>query len=321
MTEIAVIVPTHDRADLLTFTLQSVLAQQGVDLVVAVVDDGSSDPRAVRAVVEALGDPRVRLLRHDSPRGVSAARNTGIASTSSEWLGFCDDDDVWAPEKLKAQLAAARSGAVGWAYTGHVWVDSELRIVDGAPPLLPRELVDAVEYYNSVPAGSSNVIVRRRVLDAVGSFDASLLSAEDWDLWIRLARHGLPAFVPEPLVGCRVHGVSITRDRRLMLAEVGIVARRQRVPVDWARHFRWAAWNSMLEGKRLEALSHYCHAIARGDLASIGRCAVALVYPGIARRRGGMSITDWTRRAEAWLGALRAAASAPRVVSPNSHRH
>jgi glycosyltransferase involved in cell wall biosynthesis len=307
MTEIAVVVPTHNRAELLALTVQSVLAQQGVDLVVAVVDDGSSDPRGVLAVVEALGDPRVRVLRHDVPRGVSAARNTGIAATSSDWVAFCDDDDVWAPEKLQAQLAMAGERA-GWAYTGHVFIDSALRVLDGAPPLPPLELVGAIGYYNPVPAGSSNVIVRRSVLDTVGSFDQTLLSVGDWDLWIRLARHGLPAYVPEPLVGCRVHGVTITRNRRLMLAEVGIVARRQQVPVDWARHFRWAAWNSMLEGQRLEALSHYCHAIARGDLASIGRLAVALVHPRIARRRSGMSTTDWTRRAEAWLVALRPSA-------------
>ena len=79
MTEIAVVVPTHNRPHLLAVTLQSVLAQRDVDLAVAVVDDASANPRDVRGVVEALGDPRVRLFRHDTPRGVSGARNTGIA--------------------------------------------------------------------------------------------------------------------------------------------------------------------------------------------------------------------------------------------------
>ncbi len=322
MTEIAVVVPTHNRPHLLAVTLQSVLAQRDVDLTVAVVDDASANPRDVRGVVEALGDPRVRLFRHDTPRGVSAARNTGIANTSSDWVAFCDDDDVWAPDKLKAQVTLAGPGA-GWAYSGQVAIDHELRVLDGAPPLPPRELVAAIEHYNPVPAGSSNVIVRRRVLDAVGCFDSALLSVGDWDLWIRLARHGVPACVAKPLVGCRVHGgITITRNRRLMLAEVGVVARRHGAAVDWPRHFRWAAWNSMLDGRRLEMLGHYGRAIARGDLASIGRCVVALVHPGIARHRRASAVSGWGRSAEVWLAALRAAPSTSSCGDGlNSHRH
>ena len=302
--EIAVVVPTQNRPTMLNATLRSVLAQQNVDLTVTVVDDGSSDPGVVRTVVDALGDPRVQLLRHDPPRGVSAARNSGIAASSSEWIAFCDDDDVWAPEKLHAQLTVAGSAA-GWAYTGHVFIDEGLRVIDGAPPLSPGELVRDIGRYNPVPAGSSNVIVRRKILAAVGSFDPALRAAEDWDLWIRLARHGHPASVPEPLVGCRVHGITATRNRRLMLSEVGIVARRQRVPVDWPHHFRWAAWNSMLDGQRLEAINHYGRAIARGDLISIGRCAVALVHPGIVRRRAERPLSAWAQAAEVWLEPLR----------------
>src|SRR5687767_102587 len=161
MTEVAVIVPTHDRPELLALTLQSIVAQRQADMVVAVVDDGSLNPRAVCEVVEGVRDSRVSLIRHEAPRGVCAARNTGIAHTSSEWVAFCDDDDVWAPEKLPAQLTAARSASASWVYTGQVSIDDALRVRDGSAPLQPRELVRALEYYNPVPAGSSNVIVRR----------------------------------------------------------------------------------------------------------------------------------------------------------------
>ena len=68
--------------------------------------------------------------------------------------------------------------------------------LSGASPLPPVELVSALEHYNPVPAGSSNVVVRRGVLDVVGLFDPMLRSVGDWDLWVRLARHGLPACVP-----------------------------------------------------------------------------------------------------------------------------
>jgi len=305
MTEITVIVPTHNRPHLLEITLRSIVAQRGVDLAVTVVDDGSKDPQTVRAVIDALSNSRVRLVRHETPRGVSAARNTGIANSSSEWIGFCDDDDVWAPEKLRAQLAAARSTAAGWAYTGDVAIDEALRVLSGASPLPPVELVSALEHYNPVPAGSSNVVVRRDVLDVVGLFDPMLRSVGDWDLWVRLARHGLPACVPEPYVGCRVHVNTITRNRELMLAEVDLVAARHHLPVDRARHFRWAAWNSMLERRRFEAVGYYARAIRQGDLASVGRSAMALIYPGVASRRHARPPEDWARAAQVWLDALR----------------
>jgi glycosyltransferase involved in cell wall biosynthesis len=278
-----------------------------VDLTVTVVDDGSRDPDAVRRVVESFGDSRIGLLRHDTPQGVGAARNTGIAGTSSEWVALCDDDDVWAPEKLSAQIEAAERASAGWAYTGDVAIDGSLHVLSGAPPLPPAELVEGLERYNPVPAGSSNVLIRRRVLERVGVFDASLRSVADWDLWIRLARHGTPACVPRPFVGCRVHGITITRNRRLMLSEVGIVARRHRAPVDWPQHYRWAAWNSMLERQRLEAIEHYAHAVAHGDVLSIGRAVVALVYPRAFRQNMLARFDGWTADADTWLGRLREA--------------
>ena len=305
MTEVAVIVPTHNRPDLLAVTLRSVLAQQDVDLTLTVVDDGSADAEAVASVIEGLSDSRLRLVRLSPSQGVSAARNAGITSTSSEWIAFCDDDDVWARHKLAAQLTAARAGTAGWAYAGDVTIDRELRVLYGAPPLPPRQLVEVLGHYNPVPAGSSNVLVRRSVLAEVGLFDPALRSVPDWDLWVRLAGHGLPAFVSDPLVGCRVHDHTITRNRRLMLAEVATVAARHHLPVDLARHFRWAAWNSMLEGRRLEAVGHYAHAIRQGDLASIGRAAIALIHPRFAHRRLAAPISDWARGAQGWLDALR----------------
>ena len=309
MTTVAVIIPTHNRPEMLAFTLRSVLAQRGVDMAVAVVDDGSTNSHAVPAVIETLGDARVHLVRHDAPRGVAAARNSGIASTASDWVAFCDDDDVWAPEKLHAQLAAARSDSAGWAYTGDVAIDAELQVLNGAPPLPPAQLATELERWNPVPAGSSNVMVHRTVLDTVGCFDTTLLSVADWDLWVRLGRHGRPAWVPQPFVGCRVHGHTITRNRHLMLKEVEIVAARHQLPVDMARHFRWAAWNSMMDGRRLEAVGHYARAIRQGDMVSLGRAAVALVYPQIAHSRRSPSTDEWARTAQVWLDAVRANAA------------
>jgi hypothetical protein len=94
-----------------------------------------------------------------------------------------------------------------------------------------------------------------------------------------------------------------------MLKEVDIVAARHGLPVDRARHFRWAAWNSMMDGRRLEAVGHYARAIREGDLVSLGRAAVALVYPQITHSSRPAAADRWARAAQVWLDALRANAT------------
>jgi glycosyltransferase involved in cell wall biosynthesis len=76
--EATVIIPTRDRPDLLALTLQTVLWQEGVETEILVVDDGTEPGTA--ELVRQVGDNRVRLLRNSGPRGVSGARNTGIAA-------------------------------------------------------------------------------------------------------------------------------------------------------------------------------------------------------------------------------------------------
>src|SRR5690349_1209363 len=102
--QVSVVIPTRNRRELLLRAVRSVLHQREVSLSVVVVDEASTDGSA--DAVRALGDPRVQVVRHASPRGVSQARNTGLQQVQSPWVAFLDDDDLWAPDKLSAQLEA-----------------------------------------------------------------------------------------------------------------------------------------------------------------------------------------------------------------------
>jgi glycosyltransferase involved in cell wall biosynthesis len=303
VSEVSVVIPTRDRPQLLALTLRTVLWQQDVDAEVLVVDDGVS--QAAAAVVERLGDSKLQVLRNSSTPGVGGARNCGILAARSEWISFLDDDDLWAPGKLASQLAAVREMGADWAYGGDVTVDEGLHVVSGAAPLPPEEVRSQLQRYNAVPAGASNVIVRRRLLDAVGTFDTGLRTSEDWDLWLRLAARSRPACVPRPLVALRAHGGMASRAVDQMLADVEVVARRYGIAVDRARHQRWAAWMCLEDGRRGRALRHYAKAAMAGDLASVGRAAVALVYPQVASGKAS-STDDWAREAQTWLNVLRA---------------
>jgi glycosyltransferase involved in cell wall biosynthesis len=300
--DVSVVIPTRDRPDLLALTLRTVLWQECVETEILVVDDG--DEPATAELVRQVGNPRLRLLRNSGPRGVSGARNTGIAAAHGQWIAFLDDDDLWAPRKLNAQLATAETAGAAWVYGGDVTVDEELHVIAGGPPPAPKTVLADLRRHNAVPAGASNVVVRRDLLDAVGRFDPQLRTSEDWDVWMRLAAKSEPACVPKPLVALRTHGRMASRRIQQVFADIDTVSRRHGIEVDWARHERWAAWMCLEDGKTGGALRHYARAILAGDLTSLGRATVAAIYPRVAHRRT-IHRDDWANGAQQWLDELR----------------
>jgi glycosyltransferase involved in cell wall biosynthesis len=256
MVAVTVIVPTRDRVHFLSQTLRSIRLQHAVELEVVVVDDGSP-PGQVDAVVAALQDDRFRVLRNNTAQGVSAARNRGIADARGGWLGFCDDDDLWAADKVRRQLDAAEHASSGWVYTGSVNVNVAGRVVGGRLPLPPSQVVALLPRRNVVPGGGSGVLVHRRLLDRAGRFDTHLHNTEDWDLWVRLSRLETPARVAAPVVGYRVHGAGSSLVTSQILAGAEEIARRYGGPLDRVTLFRHLGRLSARAGRRVEALRWY----------------------------------------------------------------
>ncbi|MPZ73153.1 MAG: glycosyltransferase [Nitriliruptorales bacterium] len=300
MTRVSVVIPTKDRGPLLAQSLGTVLRQLDVDLEVVVVDDGSVSP--ARRWVSP--DPRVRVVRNAAPTGVSAARNRGIAEARGEWIAFLDDDDVWAPDKLTAQLTAVTATGCDWAYTGEVAVDDGLRLRGGVPPPRPEEVVAGLEGFDAVPAGASNVFVQRGLLDHVGGFDPRLRTSEDWDMWIRLGRKALPACVARPLVAYRVRAGTASRQMAQALRDAELVARRHGIDFDRRRFLRWAAWTSLEDGRRTAAVAYYLRSAAAGDVRSVGRAVIATFHPGVVQRHTGPPYDPWLAQAREWLAEI-----------------
>jgi glycosyltransferase involved in cell wall biosynthesis len=305
MPEVSVIIPTHQRCGLLRRTLRSVLAQEAVDMEVIVVDDGSTDSTA--ALVSNVPDPRVKLARHAQAKGVSAARNRGVTEATGQWIALLDDDDLWAPEKLARQLDAARGSGCEWAYSGAVAVSPSLQIVPGGRPPRPDELLRALPYRNIVPAGSSNVIVRKELLQRVGPFDPGLRHMADWDLWIRLGQAARPAVVDAPLVAYLLHVNNASADSADIPSEMKILEKRYAVlrggaQVDRAYIYRWIAWNALRSGRRKQAVSNYVRAVLEGDLGSVARAVVGFVHPALAGRPlPSLAGRSWEAQAARWL--------------------
>jgi glycosyltransferase involved in cell wall biosynthesis len=308
--EVSVVIPTHNRSSLLSVTLKSVLQQTGVDLEAIVVDDGSAED--VSAVVDRFQDDRIHLVRNDAAEGVSAARNRGIERARAEWVGFVDDDDLWAPDKLRLQLDAIRRSGRCWAYGGAVKIDLRGQVIGGAPPPEPDEVARRLASWNLIPGGCSNVIVGRSALRTTGGFDRSLVNLADWDLWIRIGKEGPPAMISAPLVAYRIHPSSSSTNLSLILSEVDRLDGRYGVALDRGAIHHYLAWVALRSGDRRSGLTHFLHAAAGGDALAVARALGSLLRGRAERTLPGVVMPSrreradrrWRAPAEAWLADL-----------------
>ena len=305
--DVTVVIPTRDRWDLLRTTLRSALEQRDVDLEVVIVDDGSSQSPSS---VPDLDDPRVRVVRHDRSRGVAAARNAGIAKAAGTWIAFLDDDDVWAPDKLGAQLGAAEAADAAFVYTGVLLVRDDNGAVALAEPPPPDELAELLQSHDAIPAGASNVLVRTELIRSVGGFDLDFHHLADWDLWIRLAAAGVGAACSRPLVGYRLHARSMRSTAGGVFRELQALDAKYRgdqpLPDGRIWVYRWLAEGQLLAGRRLGAAATYARGAARcgsrSDLRQAFRVALTgepATAHGEAHRTELKALADdlqWVRR-------------------------
>ena len=176
---ISVVIPTHNRAELLKRAVRSVLGQTYRNLEIIVVDDASSDNTQV--AVESFGDNRIRYIRHQTNRGGAAARNTGIQVARGDFIAFLDDDDEWVPEKTEEQLKLLRAYDM-------VMCTSNLNTDDLRKLEHVKEVsLDALREARFTSGGTGILMVRAGIVKEL-LFDESLPRGQDWDLFIRLAQ-------------------------------------------------------------------------------------------------------------------------------------
>ena len=260
---ISVVIPTYNRSKLLPRAIQSVLAQSYSHLEVIVVDDASSDD--TQTVVAALGDKRIRYLRHATKKGGSAARNTGIEAAKGEFLAFLDDDDEWLSEKLTRQLQAAQqtdSNQPAVIYTGAQYVAPDGRIMRITQAEKQGGILSELLYGNYVGSTSKVFVSRRAVLES-GGFDASLQSCQDWDLWIRLALAYPYIAIADPLVKRHVqHGERI--DSNLPAQIQGRLRLLEKIRPHLAS-ISWRQRRRILANHYLMLAGHYASHIRKTD--------------------------------------------------------
>ncbi len=300
MPAVSIITPAWNVAEYIGAAMDSVRTQTFTDWEMVVVDDGSTDGTV--AVVERYSafDPRIRLIRRANG-GAAAARNTAIRSAKGAFLALLDGDDLWRPEFLEAQIDVfERHPETGLVAGNGIYLGGPF---DGRPtrPVTPDLVVLPLrELIANERAAFIMTVFRRVVFDAIGGFNESQRTNEDYDFWLRAAVAG---FIirrnPRPLGLYRVRGDSLSQDRvrmiRGMLLTFGSL--RPQCPDGSPEHEALEAQVARFESELL--LEEGKAALERGDC----RTAAARLH-GLRARGGGRLVA-----ATAWL-----AEHAPRVA-------
>ena len=193
---IAVIIPSYNRAHLLPRAIDSVLRQRLPAAEMVVVDDGSEDETP--AVLRGYGQ-QIRVLQQPN-RGVSAARNAGIAATTAPWIALLDSDDEWLPGKLAAQWQLlSQQPQLRICHGEEIWIRHGKRV----NPMKKHANSGGRIYCDSLPRcviSPSAVVLQRSLLEQVGLFDETLPACEDYDLWLRICARETVGFVSDPLL-------------------------------------------------------------------------------------------------------------------------
>ena len=204
--EVAVIIPSYNQAAYLSSTILTVQQQTFPDWELFIIDDGSTDSTA-DIVRPFLTDERVHYIKQRNQER-AVARNRGLAESSAPYIAFLDADDLWHPEKLSRQIQAMKAHPdAGLCHTLTDDIDpngTRLRKT-GRSRAYSGQVFDRLLRSNFMV--NSSVLIRRTSLTKVGVFDTELpvFGAEDWDLWLRIAREYSVCLVAEELTFYRLH--------------------------------------------------------------------------------------------------------------------
>ncbi|MGD6831743.1 glycosyltransferase family A protein [Sutcliffiella halmapala] len=189
MYQMSVIIPTHNRPNLLLLALKSINEQTVKPDEVIVVIDGEN--KRTELFLESFQSPyKIITVKIEKSRGACYARNLGATRASGNILMFLDDDDNWEPDKIKDQLMVfTENPDVGLVYSGKlvVYNTNRNKVIRKIPAIASGNLYPKILEDNYIGTTSS-VALKKSVFEKAGGFDDNLPAMQDYDLWIRCCR-------------------------------------------------------------------------------------------------------------------------------------
>ena len=200
--KVSIVMPTYNGARYLSDAVASCLSQTWPDLELIIVIDGSSDH--TREILDVVSDRRVRIIEHDTNKGLAESINTGMAASSGELLTWTSDDNLYLPHAIeKMAITLAERPDVDFIYAGNYLIDDDGRITDVVPALGPERL------WEKDVIGAC-FLYRRVVWEQTGRFNPARRNIEDYEYWLRVSRRFRMSAEPEILYKYREHPLSLT---------------------------------------------------------------------------------------------------------------
>ena len=208
---VSIIIPTYNRAELLTRASKSVLNQTFKDFELIIVDDGSTDN--TRDMVEELQrmDGRIKYLRQENSGTPAVPLNTGIKYAKGQYISFLDDDDEWLPLKLEKQITLfqiSKKPNLGIVGCGCFVIRGDKMKTYEFPKTenILKSLLD-----KSVFLSCSGTVMKKEVFTRLGQFDEGFRLFFARDMWLRICREYDFDFADEPLYKYYIHGGNLSR--------------------------------------------------------------------------------------------------------------
>ncbi len=250
---IAIAIPNFNQGRFLEEALESVFAQRGVDLRVAVVDGGSTDSSL--AVIRRC-EGKLTYWRSHSDQGQAAAINEGIDRLGeADYVGWLNADDLLLPEGLHRMALYLEKHPQCVAVFGKAQVIDEDGRVTGTYPTRPFA---RKSFSQTCTICQPATLIRRTVWQAIGGLDESLHMCLDYDLWWRLSKGGSIEFLEEFVACSREHGATKTQTQRTRLYQEAVEVLQRHlgyVPWRWCLSETAYAWRAAHAGKRATSVT------------------------------------------------------------------
>lgn len=199
---ISVVCPTYNSADYVEKTIESVLAQTVAPLEFLVIDDGSTDRTCeiIQSFITTTSRFPIRLFK-SAHLGPGAARNTGILNAQGAWIAFIDSDDQWYPGKLQSVIKVISAHSdINLICHAEMYSDryGHQSLLDFGARYNTQQPIFPQLYRNNFLSPSAVTCTKQLLID-VNLFDPTFMTAQDYELWLRMSAIMHPYFIREPL--------------------------------------------------------------------------------------------------------------------------
>jgi glycosyltransferase involved in cell wall biosynthesis len=215
MAKVSIVIPCYNVQNYIELCLESVISQTYKDYEIIIVDDGSTD--STSAIINSFRTKHKDLIElkyiYQTNKGVSSARNRGIKESSGEYIAFIDSDDKWREDSLEKKMKLFMSNNISCVYSDVMLNypnDNQISIKSLYGKLIKGNIYPEILEHNYI---NINVVLKKTVLEDCGLFDETLMTCEDYDMWIRIASRGyLFDFVDIPLTYITIRESSLSRN-------------------------------------------------------------------------------------------------------------